>query len=308
MTTKLPLAVLSAAGLLAAACELDRAGSHVVATNDSGLGGAAGLAGVGGAGLAGGNGGAAGASGLGGVGAVAGGGEAGSAGFGPDPCDQLCTDPNATCLTGNCNCNSGFVNIDADADPKTAICVDVTVSSVTVEVGIGHTRCGNLTIKLRNPDGTVLTLMSRPGAAETGDDGGGDLPGSAAAVDKAYPLTFEDGAAVSSENMGADMAAGVVCKNGAQICTYGPDAGMAGGPTTFAGAFAGKAGVGDWTLCVGDSHPSALGKLDFWVLRLGTPSGEVALASPVGLGIVIPDDGYDGTMPSMACHTLTKDL
>jgi subtilisin-like proprotein convertase family protein len=293
------------------ACELDRAGTGATNLEDggAGFGGIAGtggwitggVGGVGATGGVGGTGGVAGSS----VGGTSGGG--GSAGTPGDPCDRLCVDPNASCSAGGtCDCNSGFANTDTDGNPKTATCSNVAITGGKLQVGIGHAACGHLTLKLKSPDGTVLTLISRPGGAETADDGAGNLPGKIAGMDKAYPVTFDDTAATSSEDMGADFAGGTVCKNGTQICTFKPNAGVLG-PSSFASAFAGKSAAGDWTLCVGDSFPGGGGKFDFWVLSLELANGPVVLTSPLALGVTIPDDGYNGTfgMPSMGCHTLT---
>ena len=269
----------------------------------SGSGGASGSAGAGGSGGAtGGSGGATGGSG----GATGGsGGAGGTGGTTADPCSGLCTDVNATCSSGGvCGCKAGFLNVDTDTDPKTATCKSSIVASLTVKVAIDHEDCGHLTIKLRGPNATVITLVSRPGHGEGADDGGGILAGDLSGLDPAHAVTFQDSAAVAAEDMGDSIGPlSYVCKDD-KICAFKPDKGAAAGPTTLQAAFKGIDAIGKWTLCVGDSNWLVGGKLEQWTLSITTSDGSIVRATPANLGLGIKDDGYDGTLGSMACQDI----
>ena len=293
----------------------------------SGSGGAGGSAGAGGSGGAtggsggatGGSGGATGGSGgaTGGSGGATGGscgatggsggagGAGGTGGTTADPCSGLCTDVNATCSSGGvCGCKAGFLNVDTDTDPKTATCKSSIVASLTVKVAIDHEDCGHLTIKLRGPNATVITLVSRPGHGEGADDGGGILAGDLSGLDPAHAVTFQDSAAVAAEDMGDSIGPlSYVCKDD-KICAFKPDKGAAAGPTTLQAAFKGIDAIGKWTLCVGDSNWLVGGKLEQWTLSITTSDGSIVRATPANLGLGIKDDGYDGTLGSMACQDI----
>lgn len=297
--------------VLPLACELERFGALAPGTDDAGGGGTGGLpeaaagggtwvggsAGTAGAGAVGGQSGASGAAGAGGI--------AGAAGTGPDACDHLCVDPNASCLApGICTCAPGFLSIDTDNELKTATCFDTTLVSATVRVGIGHSHCGHLTLKLRGPDGTVLALASRPGAAEVADDGTGTSAGDESDLHPFFPILFDDTATVDAESMGADVNGGTVCKNGQQVCSFTPSPDSAGGPPSVATAFAGKFAAGHWDLCIGDSIVGVVGQFNSWELTLVMNGGERTLTRP-NTTIVIPDGAYDGSPASMACDSTT---
>ncbi|MCE7890930.1 MAG: hypothetical protein DYH12_14745, partial [Sorangiineae bacterium PRO1] len=229
----------------------------------------------------------------------------GSGGTTADPCGGLCTDANATCTSAAvCSCNAGFIDTDTDSDPKTAKCISSMVLGVKVKVAIDHEDCGHLTIKLRGPNATVITLLSRPGVSEGADDGGGVLAGDLTGLDKGYPVSFDDVAAVAAEDMGGTVGPfAYVCKDD-NVCSFKPDKGSAAGPTSLKAAFQNVDAVGKWTLCVGDSNWLVGGTLEQWEITFTTSGGSVTRASPANLGQGIKDDGYDGTLGSMACRDI----
>lgn len=266
------------------------------------VGGSAGSA-TGGA--AGATGGAAGAP-AGGSGGVAGTPSGGGTGGVVDPCAGLCTDGNATCSgAGSCDCNADFVNVDTDGNAQTADCKSTLATKVTVELAIGHTQVGNLVIKLRGPDNTVITLMSRPGATEPADDGSGVGGGDMSDILVAAPVTFDDAAATSAESMGGGVPGQSVCQ-GDGICSYHPDHGAATGPTTLAAAFDGKNATGTWRMCVGDADSGDTGAFESWELVVTTSNHQFS-KSATGLNLSIPDNGYDGSLnpSSVACSDIT---
>ena len=133
-----------------------------------------------------------------------------------------------------------------------------TIAGTTITFGMDHAWVGDLTIKAVAPDNTVVTLASRPGLVEAGDNGtspGGF--GANALLAKAYPITFDTGAATSAEQMGAN--GGTVCQSN-NICTFAPNAGSATAGTLA--AFTGKPSTGAWKLCVGDGTSGDTGKID----------------------------------------------
>ncbi|MFO0619142.1 MAG: proprotein convertase P-domain-containing protein [Polyangiaceae bacterium] len=133
-----------------------------------------------------------------------------------------------------------------------------TISNLTVLLGMNHTWVGDLTIKLRSPAGTVVTLMSLPGFVEFADDGVDDGNNSGNLVN-GFPITFATGAATSAENMGAGGSAVNVCQNDG-LCSYNPNPGAAA-PGTLA-SFNGQTAAGTWQLCVGDSATFDTGSID----------------------------------------------
>src|SRR5262249_7442776 len=76
-------------------------------------------------------------------------------------------------------------------------CVDLvstmpgTVDSVSASIAMTHPYVGDLTFKLKSPAGTVVTLMSRPGAAETSDNGADTPAGDSSDLQNAWPVVFE---------------------------------------------------------------------------------------------------------------------
>jgi cysteine-rich repeat protein len=203
-----------------------------------------------------------------------------------DGCTACAVDPGFTCIGAPSVCTAGAVSQVISTGPGFGLdvpddaydgtltsmaCVTLDaeaqiITGVTALVGLSHTYIGDLTFKLVSPAGTVVTLMSRPGALEPLDDGADDVFGIGAPIDAAFPVTFETGAATSAEEMGAILADGeVVCQDDG-LCDYAPDAGAAlpGDLTTLNGESAG----GTWQFCAGDSANLDLGVIDLFTLTI----------------------------------------
>ena len=121
-----------------------------------------------------------------------------------------------------------------------------TLTDVWVALNMSHTYIGELVIKLVSPAGTVVTLMSHPGALEATDDGAAILgPNGDLVFEK--QLVFRDGAATSAE----DMDSGNSQCGTEMSCAFAPNAGAAT-PGTLA-SLAGQDPLGIWQLCGGDS-------------------------------------------------------
>lgn len=271
------------------------------ATGGSGgnLGGSAGATG-GAAGQP--SGGAAGAPAGGSAGVPSGGGTGGVV----DPCAGKCTDQNATCSgSGSCDCNADYLNVDTDGDAQTADCKSAIITDVTAELAVTHESCGNLVIKLRGPDNTLITLMSRPGEAEAADDGSSGSGGDQSDMTASAPVTFDDAAGPSAETMGSGPPGEVVCQQSA--CDFHPDHGAATGPATLAAAFDGKNALGTWRMCVGDAVNNNVGTFQSWELRVTTSNHQFVKATGTNLNLTVPDDGYTGALDpaGAACVDIT---
>jgi subtilisin family serine protease/subtilisin-like proprotein convertase family protein len=163
----------------------------------------------------------------------------------------------------------GAPSMACHAIDTTSLPAGSSVRGVQVDLTAAHARVGDLVIKLRGPDGRILGLMSRPGAAEAADDGGaGTAPfGASANMEVGHPVTFRDGGKKNAELMGNTLTtAEVVCRDDA-ACDYFPNPGSAAGLTNFNG-FVGAPAAGAWTLCVGDRAPGELGTFQAWTLAL----------------------------------------
>jgi len=151
-----------------------------------------------------------------------------------------------------------------DGTLGTMVCIDVagqagTISDLDVEVAISHTWAGDLVIKLVSPTGEVLTLLSRPGLSEPADDGT-SCCGDSSNLDMGSPLTFDDDATVSAEDMGSSLdGSGIICQDDAE-CNFFPFPDT--GPGTNLAQFNGQDGAGTWQVCVGDSGGGDTGDFD----------------------------------------------
>ncbi|HEY3496323.1 MAG TPA: proprotein convertase P-domain-containing protein [Polyangiaceae bacterium] len=153
-------------------------------------------------------------------------------------------------------------------------CADLLVTSkgdglvdlVTVRVGMAHGWIGDLTIKLISPENTVVTLLSRPGMAETTDDGTGTGAGESSDLEPAWPIVFVDGGATSAESMGSGIGTADAACEFDGLCVYAPNAGAAA-PGTLA-SFVGETAAGTWKLCAGDSNMGDAGGIDSVVLSI----------------------------------------
>ena len=128
------------------------------------------------------------------------------------------------------------------------------VHGLTVQVAMAHTWLGDLTLKLRSPDGTTLGLMSLAGFAETLDDGTQEDSLESSNLLATFPITFSDSAGTSAEAMGGTLtSAQVVCRDGGTPCSYSPAPGAVAQPPSSLAGFNGGSAIGVWTLCAGDS-------------------------------------------------------
>ncbi|MCA9715162.1 MAG: proprotein convertase P-domain-containing protein, partial [Myxococcales bacterium] len=123
------------------------------------------------------------------------------------------------------------------------------VNDVDVEIGLNNSWVGDLIIKLESPDGTITTLLSRPGTMEAADDGSGCGQDSSDLI-ASSPITFTDGGAKDAELMGNTLGTSQkVCQDDME-CEYNPNAGAAV-PGTL-GDLVGADVVGTWRVCVAD--------------------------------------------------------
>ena len=132
------------------------------------------------------------------------------------------------------------------------------VDSIEAKVGIDHAWVGDLVIKVFSPEGTVITVLSRPGLDEVADDGGGiSVEGSDLAAEA--PINFLMGGEYDAETLGSMLGiSGVVCKDDGR-CDYFPNHGkaLAGDLSDLAGEEA----PGVWQICAGDAGSADEGKL-----------------------------------------------
>lgn len=162
------------------------------------------------------------------------------------------------------------------------------IMDLKLVVGMTHAWVGDLTIKLRSPAGTVVTVLSRPGVVETADDGtatGGDSSN----LSSVYPITFDDNAASmkSAEDMGNAIANTQAVGDPATLepSNFIPSSGAAL-PGTLA-SFNGQSLVGTWTLYVGDGGLGDTGTIDqVAILVLPVPEPGAAALAAVGIGLL----------------------
>ncbi len=148
-----------------------------------------------------------------------------------------------------------------------------------VTTGITHSRVGDLVIKLMSPEGTMVTLMNRPGVGSSADDGTA-AGGAAGMFDSAARIDFADDNATSAEMIGDGLiflqTVGVHSGD-----AYRPDNDGAAGEGLLA-AFNGENPNGLWKLFVGDGEVFETGALDYWGLTI-----EI-VPEPAALGLLIP--------------------
>ena len=128
-----------------------------------------------------------------------------------------------------------------------------SITDVNVSMGVAHTWVGDLVYKVFPPGGgAAVTLMSRPGLAETADDGT-NCCGRSADLLSANVLTFDDqGGFPSAETVGT--------VNPVPAGSFTPNAGAAA-PGMLA-AFNGlPANGGNFLVCAGDSGGGDVGQL-----------------------------------------------
>jgi subtilisin-like proprotein convertase family protein len=159
----------------------------------------------------------------------------------------------------------GAYAIDLSALPRGHV-----VRTMAVVLRISHTYVGDLTIKLRSPEGTLLTLMERPAGdgPNPGSDDGDEVGGDSSNLATALPLIFADAYPTSAEDAGKGIATDqAVCLDD-QRCAFHATPDRAGGPFGFADAFSGQQVSGVWTLLIGDSAGGDQGRVVSWELDI----------------------------------------
>lgn len=146
---------------------------------------------------------------------------------------------------------------DGSLDSMACITVPATqgrVVDVALDIALNHTWVGDLVFKIRSPEGTVLTIMSRPGLDEMVDDGSGCCGYSSHLV-ASSPVHFSDVAPTRAEDLG--LSPGVVCQDDG-LCSYFPfpDSGPGGGFVDFSGESS-----GEWMVCAGDALTGFTGEI-----------------------------------------------
>ena len=130
---------------------------------------------------------------------------------------------------------------------------------VTLGVGLDHTWVGDLTLRVMNPKGKLLTVFNRPGGPLLPDDGT-SCCGDSSNLAKDHPLTFKNSGAFDPAIIGKSIGSGqIICKDDAQ-CEYKPNHGL--GPGLDFNDFLGDTVEGSWMVCLGDSEVGDPGILD----------------------------------------------
>jgi subtilisin-like proprotein convertase family protein len=166
-----------------------------------------------------------------------------------------------------------------------------TITDVNVTLAIAHTWVGDLTIKLKSPTGTVVTLLNRPGLF-TPDDGS-EVGGDSSNLSASFPITFDDQiiGGTSAEDMGATLLDNEIIGDGSSPSGYIPAADAFFGESLLDGlaSFNGETAGGLWMLYIGDSAAGEVGSLDSWSLTITTertsavPEASTALLGSMAL-------------------------
>jgi len=138
------------------------------------------------------------------------------------------------------------------------------IDGVSLEIGIDHPAAGDLVIKVVSSEGSVITVLNRPGLAEGVDDGANGA-GDGSNLEATSPITFFDAAPTDAELMGDTSAGGVVCADDGE-CEFMPSADSAA-PGTFIDLL-NQDSSGTWQVCVGDADPNGVGSIDFVELTI----------------------------------------
>jgi hypothetical protein len=139
------------------------------------------------------------------------------------------------------------------------------VTGAELSIGIAHSFIGDLVIKVQSPALELLTVLNRPGYAETTDSGVGG-PGDDAVLLGVVPIRFADEAPFAAELMGSNLPAKQAVCIGDLECDFRPSPGMGPG-SNFAG-FKGSKAAGTWQVCVGDAGKGHVGDLNSIVLTI----------------------------------------
>lgn len=167
-----------------------------------------------------------------------------------------------------------------------------SVINIEVDLNMNHTWVGDLVIKLQAPNGNLLTLVSRPGSAETDDLGTGGAVGTNSDW-LGSTLTFTDLGTTDGELLNTPFAG-----------TYFPNPGITSSPTqTFASLFGGTMN-GNWTLFIGDRAADDIGTLNSWAIRITTVNPLITVYKTVAV-----EDGNgdcsDDVEPDLSANSLT---
>jgi subtilisin-like proprotein convertase family protein len=175
------------------------------------------------------------------------------------------------------------------------------VQNLRVRVGISHTWLGDLVIKLKSPDGTVVTLMSRPGFAETTDNGSSGV-GDSSDLSSSFPVTFDMAATVPAETMGNALASSGVVSRDDGISSYIPNRGAAAAGTL--NTFLGKTLNGAWELYVGDSEFGDTGTIDSVTLIFDVPTlASLSMTRPNSSNVTL---SWPGDNPGFKLESATS--
>jgi hypothetical protein len=124
--------------------------------------------------------------------------------------------------------NLSVVDNGYNGTPGSMRCDDLTIadpgsiSSVVLRLGMSHTWVSDLVVKLRSPSSTLVTVLSRPGLAETVDDGTPEFGGDSSNLVFASRISFDQASVNSAESMGGTIGDNeVVCQDDA-ICIFSP--------------------------------------------------------------------------------------
>ncbi len=146
------------------------------------------------------------------------------------------------------------------------------ITDVNVTIAMDHTFVGDLTIKLRSPQGTMVTLLNRPGLPGVPDDGS-IIGGDSSNLSSEFAITYDDNAqsGVFSEMMGFGLGSSDFIGDPANGSpdNYMPFPDGAEGDLTLSDLH-GESASGNWTLYIGDSAAGTTGMLDSWSIELTT--------------------------------------
>ena len=171
-------------------------------------------------------------------------------------------------VTSACPVSNTYTPITDDGYDGTLgsmACVSMNVNAtgalrtIAVELSATHERVIQLTLKLRNPSGTIVTLVSLPGCEERSDDGTARCSGTnsdqSMSFEPRWPIRFDDTASNNAEEMQrfGDWG-GVICKD-MSVCEFYSDNGSA--TTGTLRNLIGAPITGTWTFCAGDSESYA---------------------------------------------------
>ncbi len=148
------------------------------------------------------------------------------------------------------------------------------IDAVEVEVAIDHPYLGDLILKVVSPEGTILTLMNRPGADEPSDDYNESPNGDSSNLAATSPIRFSDASADDAETMGSTINTNdVVCASDAR-CSYHPSPST--GPGMALSDFAHQSPVGTWRVCAADGDDVDAGTLEGakLIVRASAPNPE----------------------------------